>query len=133
MKKQILSEQFRRMQKLAGIITESPLNEEESLIDYANKIAKQHNLILLQQPLGKPELFSMYKKEKGSFGNKNGVITYQPNGKVVSVLSNDEEIPTAVYVQFKTDRGGNDVGFETKTFKESDAQVAYYKDFQIKE
>jgi len=28
MKKQILSEQFRRMQKLAGIITESQFNEE---------------------------------------------------------------------------------------------------------
>jgi hypothetical protein len=133
MKKQILNEEFRRMQKLAGIIAESQLNEEESLIDYANKIAKQHDLILLSQPLGKSELFSMYKKEKGSFGNKNGVMTYQPNGKVVSILSNDEKIPTAVYVQFKADRGGNDAGFETKTFKESDAQVAYFKDFQIKE
>jgi hypothetical protein len=36
MKKQILSEQFRRMQKLAGIITESQLNEGiEELSDAA--------------------------------------------------------------------------------------------------
>ena len=33
MKKQILSEQFRRMQKLAGIITESQFNEEELRYD----------------------------------------------------------------------------------------------------
>lgn len=31
MKKQILSEEFRRMQKLAGIITESQLNEDEEV------------------------------------------------------------------------------------------------------
>ncbi len=35
MKKQILSEEFRRMQKLAGIITESHLNEEE--INFTDK------------------------------------------------------------------------------------------------
>ena len=31
MKKQILSEEFRRMQKLAGIITESQLNENKEV------------------------------------------------------------------------------------------------------
>ena len=36
MKKQILSEEFRRMQKLAGIITESQLNENEETIDVTN-------------------------------------------------------------------------------------------------
>ena len=110
----------------------SRLNEEESLIDYANKIAKQHNLMLLQQPLDKPELYSMFIKEKGSFGDKDGVIAYQPNGKTVSVLSNDEKIPQAVFIQFKKDRGGNDVGFETKTFDvEGGGPKGYYKNFQI--
>jgi hypothetical protein len=33
MKKQILSEEFKRMQKLAGIITESQLNEENKVIN----------------------------------------------------------------------------------------------------
>jgi len=108
------------------------LNEEESLIDYANKIAKEHNLILLQQPLGKPELYSMFIKEKGSFGDKNGVMTYQPNSKIVSVLSNDEKIPQAAFIQFKRDRGGNDAGFETKTFNiEGGGPKGYYKNFQI--
>jgi hypothetical protein len=73
----------------------------------------------------------MYQKEKGSFGDKNGVMTYEPSSKVVNILSNDEKIPEAAYIQFKTDRGGNDQGFETKTFAEKDAQIAYFKNFQI--
>jgi hypothetical protein len=114
------------------VIEEEDLNEaEESLPQYATKIATQHNLMLVQQPLGKAQLFSMYQKEKGSFGNKSGVITYEPSSKVVNVLSSDEKIPQAVYTQFKTDRGGNDQGFETKTFAEKDAQIAYFKNFQI--
>jgi hypothetical protein len=104
---------------------------EEPLQQFATKIAAQHNLMLVQQPLGKAQLFSMYQKEKGSFGNKSGVITYEPSSKVVNVLSSDEKIPQAVYAQFKADRGGNDAGFETKTFAEKDAQIAYFKNFQI--
>jgi hypothetical protein len=85
----------------------------------------------MPQPLNKAQLFAMYQKEKGSFGDKNGVMTYEPSSKVVNILSNDEKIPEAVYTQFKTDRGGNDQGFETKTFAEKDAQIAYFKNFQI--
>jgi hypothetical protein len=110
---------------------ENNLNEEENLQQYATKIAAQHSLILMPQPLGKAQLFTMYQKEKGSFGDKNGVMTYEPSSKVVNILSNDEKIPEAVYTQFKTDRGGNDQGFETKTFAEKDAQIAYFKNFQI--
>jgi hypothetical protein len=110
---------------------ENSLNEEENLQQFATKLATQHNLILMPQPLGKAQLFSMYQKEKGNFGNKNGVMTYEPSSKVVNVLSNDEKIPEAVYAQFKADRGGNDQGFETKTFAEKDAQIAYFKNFQI--
>ena len=111
---------------------ENSLNEnEENLQQFATKLATQHNLILMPQPLGKAQLFSMYQKEKGSFGNKNGVMTYEPSSKVVNVLSNDEKIPAAVYAQFKADKGGNDAGFETKTFAEKDAQIAYFKNFQI--
>jgi hypothetical protein len=122
-----------RLQELAGIINESQLNEAEDLQQFATKLATQHNLILMPQPLGKAQLFSMYQKEKGSFGNKNGVMTYEPSSKVVNVLSNDEKIPAAVYAQFKADKGGNDAGFETKTFAEKDAQIAYFKNFQIAE
>ena len=118
-----LNESFLHMQKLAGLITESEykkkvqaLNEEESLQQYAQKIANQHNLMLLPQPLEKPALYNMWKKEKGSFGDKEGVMTFIPNSKIVNVLSSDEKIPGAVFAQFKTDRGGNDQGFETKTF-----------------
>jgi hypothetical protein len=110
---------------------ENNLNEEENLQQFATKIAAQHSLILMPQPLNKAQLFAMYQKEKGNFGDKNGVMTYEPSSKVVNILSNDEKIPEAVYVQFKTDRGGNDQGFETKTFAEKDAQIAYFKNFQI--
>jgi hypothetical protein len=110
---------------------ENNLNEEENLQQFATKIAAQHSLILMPQPLNKAQLFAMYQKEKGSFGDKNGVMTYEPSSKVVNILSNDEKIPEAVYTQFKTDRGGNDQGFETKTFAEKDAQIAYFKNFQI--
>jgi hypothetical protein len=113
------------------VIEEEDLNEAEDLEQFATKIATQHNLELIQQPFGKAQLFSIYQREKGNFGNKSGVITYEPSSKVVNVLSSDEKIPQAVYTQFKTDRGGNDQGFETKTFAEKDAQIAYFKNFQI--
>ena len=107
------------------------LSEAEDLEQFATKIATQHNLELIQQPFGKAQLFSIYQREKGNFGNKSGVITYEPSSKVVNVISSDEKIPQAVYAQFKADRGGNDAGFETKTFAEKDAQIAYFKNFQI--
>ena len=53
MKKQILSEEFQRMQKLAGIITESQLNENEevNLLQFIkankNEIAKKLKAIRL--------------------------------------------------------------------------------------
>jgi hypothetical protein len=103
---------------------------EEALPQYAKKIADQHNLMLLQQPLDKPQLYQMWKKEKGSFGAKAGVMTFVPNTKTVNVLSSDEKIPEAVFVQFKADKGGDDQGFETKTFAE-DGQKGYFKNFTI--
>lgn len=127
--KKLINEEFKRMQLLAGLITESQLNEE-SLDQYAKKIADQHNLMLLPQPFDKPALYNMWKKEKGSFGNKEGVMTFIPNGKVVNILSSDEKIPGAIFAQFKTDRGGNDQGFETKTFDE-DGKKGYFKSFTI--
>ena len=104
---------------------------EEALPQYAKKIADQHNLMLLQQPLDKSALYNMWKKEKGSFGGKLGVMTFRPGSiPTVNVLSNDEKIPQAVFAQFKADKGGNDDGFETKTFAE-DGQKGYFKNFTI--
>jgi hypothetical protein len=131
--REVLAETFDGRDNLVDPIAaeEDSLNEEENLQQFATKIAAQHSLILMPQPLNKAQLFAMYQKEKGNFGGKNGVMTYEPNSKVVNILSSDEKIPEAVYVQFKTDRGGNDQGFETKTFAEKDAQIAYFKNFQI--
>jgi hypothetical protein len=109
---------------------ENNLNEEENLQQFATKIAAQHNLILMPQPLDKPALSTMWKKEKGNFGGKDGVMTYEPNGKVVNVLSNEERIPQAVYAQFKANRGGNDAGFQPQTWVE-DGLKAYFKNFSI--
>lgn len=128
-----VNEALAKFRKLAGIITESQLNEE-SLEQYTKKIADQHNLMLLPQPFNKSALYSMWKKEKGSFGNKEGVITFEPNTKTVNVLSSDEKIPGAVFVQFKRDRGGNDQGFETKTFNDfasEGGKKGYFKSFMI--
>jgi hypothetical protein len=111
-------------------LRESTMLKEEDLQQYAKKVADQHNLILMPQPLDKPQLYQMWKKEKGSFGNKAGVMTFVPNTKTVNVLSNDEKIPEAVFVQFKADKGGNDQGFETKTFAEDGAK-GYFKNFSI--
>ena len=111
-------------------LKESTMLREENLQQYAKKIADQHNLILIPQPLDKPQLYQMWKKEKGSFGTKAGVMTFVPNTKTVNVLSSDEKIPEAVFVQFKADKGGNDQGFETKTFAEDGAK-GYFKNFSI--
>jgi len=112
-------------------LRESTMLREENLQQYAKKIADQHNLILMSQPLDKPQLYQMWKKEKGSFGNKEGVMTFVPNTKTVNVLASDEKIPQAVFTQFKADKGGNDQGFETKTFNEEGAKPAYFKNFSI--
>jgi alpha-acetolactate decarboxylase len=111
-------------------LRESTMLREENLQQYAKKIADQHNLILIPQPLDKPQLYQMWKKEKGSFGTKAGVMTFVPNTKTVNVLSSDEKVPEAVFVQFKADKGGNDQGFETKTFAEDGAK-GYFKNFSI--
>jgi hypothetical protein len=112
------------------VMKESTMLREENLQQYAKKIADQHNLMLMPQPLDKPQLYQMWKKEKGSFGSKAGVMTFVPNTKTVNVLSNDEKVPEAVFLQFKADKGGNDQGFETKTFAEDGAK-GYFKNFSI--
>lgn len=111
-------------------LRESTMLREENLQQYAKKIADQHNLILIPQPLEKSQLYQMWKKEKGSFGTKAGVMTFIPGTKTVNVLSSDEKIPEAVFIQFKADKGGNDQGFETKTFAEDGAK-GYFKNFSI--
>jgi hypothetical protein len=84
----------------------------------------------MPQPLEKSQLYQMWKKEKGSFGTKAGVMTFIPGTKTVNVLSSDEKIPEAVFIQFKADKGGDDQGFETKTFAEDGAK-GYFKNFSI--
>jgi len=111
-------------------LRESTILREENLQQYAKKIADQHNLILMPQPLEKSQLYQMWKKEKGSFGTKAGVMTFIPGTKTVNVLSSDEKIPEAVFIQFKADKGGDDQGFETKTFAEDGAK-GYFKNFSI--
>ncbi len=45
MKKQILSEQFRRMQKLAGLITENEINEETDILSFLKVPANRLELV----------------------------------------------------------------------------------------
>jgi hypothetical protein len=74
MKKQILSEEFRRMQKLAGLITENQINEEispeqavDSISKVANKIENDSKIddfaaSIANDPKKKQELLDLSKK-----------------------------------------------------------------------
>jgi hypothetical protein len=103
---------------------------EEPLPQYATKIATEHNLILMQQPLDSTQLYQMWKKEKGSFGSKEGVMVYDPSMKAVSVLSSDKKTGEAVMARFVADRGGTP-SVDSKPFEEPGSKTAYFKQFII--
>jgi hypothetical protein len=103
---------------------------EEPLPQYATKIAAEHNLILMQQPLDSTQLYQMWKKEKGSFGSKEGVMVYDPSMKAVSVLSSDKKTGEAVMARFVADRGGTP-SVDSKPFEEPGSKTAYFKQFLI--
>ena len=67
--KQILSEEFRRMQKLAGLITESQLNESENLLSLIRDYIDYH-----------------YTADQGY-----GTFTNDETGEEVDVMDNAEE------------------------------------------
>ena len=109
---------------------EDSLNEEENLQQYATKIATEHNLILMPQPLDSTQLYQMWKKEKGSFGSKEGVMVYDPSMKAVSVLSSDKKTGEAVMARFVADRGGTP-SVDSKPFEEPGSKPAFFKTFLI--
>jgi hypothetical protein len=106
------------------------LNEVEDLQQYATKIATEHNLILMPQPLDSTQLYQMWKKEKGSFGSKEGVMVYDPSMKAVSVLSSDKKTGEAVMARFVADRGGTP-SVDSKPFEEPGFKPAFFKQFLI--
>ena len=62
MKKQILSEEFQRMQKLAGIITESQLNENEevNLLQFIEANQENLNISDVSDSFTKKDLFEAF-------------------------------------------------------------------------
>jgi len=83
MSKQILSEEFRRMQKLAGIITESQLDEVLQLMPISqvmpkvDEIAKKMNIYLIPQIIDRSSFISKVDSLKGDFsqiGDKEAII-----------------------------------------------------------
>jgi hypothetical protein len=72
----------------------------------------------------------MWKKEKGSFGSKEGVMVYDPSMKAVSVLSSDKKTGEAVMARFVADRGGTP-SVDSKPFEEPGNKTAYFKQFII--
>jgi hypothetical protein len=80
-----------------SIINES----EESLPQFAGKLAQQHNIMLINQPMGKPELVKGFTDNKGIYpNNKDGVMAYQQsqNGGTISILSNNQDLNNAIFV-----------------------------------
>jgi len=121
-------------------IVKQIIKEESEVVDlkqYCTKIAAEHGLHLMQGK-EKPELYKMWLNEKGNFGDKNGVLSYNGpiqttqgnNGFKMTILTNEEKLTQAIYERFKNDRGGNDQGFETQTFNENGVK-AYFKSFSI--
>ena len=111
-------------------LKESTMLREEDLQQYAKKIADEHNLIMMPKPLDSAQLYQMWKKEKGSFGSKEGVMLYDPSMKAVSILSSDKKVGEAVMARFVADRGGTP-SVDSKPFEEPESKTAYFKQFQI--
>jgi hypothetical protein len=84
MKKQILSEEFRRMQKLAGILTESQLNEKMSYDDFEQMI--------------KP--FLDLAKSKGWVWNSSGDSWFDVSSPAIA-LYHSTELPTTADGEYK--------------------------------
>jgi len=85
MKKQILSEEFRRMQKLAGLITESQLNEKMSYDDFEQMV--------------KP--FLDLAKSKGWVWNSDGGDSWFNIPSPAIALYHSTELPTTADGEFK--------------------------------
>lgn len=131
--------------KSKGLINE----EEMSFKDYANKIAQQHQLILYPNKADKPELAKLYSNAKGDFKGKQGVIAFDPQTSVISLLSLNKELNDVIYMQFKKEWSADDTGYEKQGFhtnsegkggafnydseppRGEDDKVAYYKSFKI--
>ena len=88
MKKQILSEQFRRMQKLAGIITESQFNEEELRYD-------------------KGQIITLVTKN----GDNNGEVTIDSvsDSTIIGYMKSRTTTPIKVKITKSEDGDGYDV------------------------
>ena len=78
MKKQILSEEFRRMQKLAGLITESQLNE--------NDLKLYHDILM---DVGGEDLAGEYKDIESKSKKYNSFSDFVKTD--LSILSQDDE------------------------------------------
>jgi len=78
MKKQIISEEFRRMQKLAGLITESQLNE--------NDLKLYHDILM---DVGGEDLAGEYKDIESKFEKYNSFGDFVKAD--LSILSQDDE------------------------------------------
>ena len=78
MKKQIISEEFRRMQKLAGLITESQLNE--------NDLKLYHDILM---DVGGEDLAGEYKDIKSKSKKYNSFGDFVKAD--LSILSQDDE------------------------------------------
>ena len=111
-------------------LRESAILKEENLQQYAKKIADEHNLIMMPKPLDSAQLYQMWKKEKGSFGSKEGVMLYDPSMKAVSILSSDKKTGEAIMARFIADRGGTP-SIDSKPFEEPESKTAYFKQFPI--
>jgi hypothetical protein len=77
MKKQILSEEFRRMQKLAGILTESQLNEEEINFKDADQYADflQNKTKELENSKIKLKIYDTFSNEDPEKEKFSGYVT----------------------------------------------------------
>ena len=78
MKKQIISEEFRRMQKLAGLITESQLNE--------NDLKLYHDILM---DVGGEDLAGEYKDIESKSKKYNSFSDFVKTD--LSILSQDDE------------------------------------------
>jgi hypothetical protein len=126
------------------------VNEEEmSFEDYANKIAQEHQLILYPNNADKPELAKLYSNAKGDFKGKQGVIAFDRQTSVISLLSLNKELNDVIYMQFKKEWSADDTGYEKQGFYTNSEgkggafdydsepprgegdKVAYYKSFKI--
>lgn len=92
MKKQIISEEFRRMQKLAGVITETQLNEEKSIEAFGPKLIER-----LKASGFDDVKFTTNSNDADKLANivktsdKNlAVVEYNPQTKFIQITTNQD-------------------------------------------